>query len=57
MKEQGYRRSVNDLKYSKDLVLKLEYKDDLVNKAFSTPLLTNCSSKGYSKDGNGATTL
>ena len=39
------------------LVLELKYKDDLVNRAFSTPLLTNCSFKGCSKDGNGATIL
>jgi hypothetical protein len=36
--------------------LELKYKDDPVNRAFSTPLLTNYSSKGCSKDGNRATT-
>ena len=43
-------------KYPKDLVLELEYKDNLVNRASGAPLLTNYSFKGYSKDGNGATT-
>ena len=33
----------------------LEYKDNLVNRTFSAPLL-NYSSKGYSKNGNRATT-
>ena len=56
VKEQGYRCFINDLEYPKDLVLELECKDNLVNKASSTPLLTNCGSKGCSKDGNKATT-
>jgi hypothetical protein len=47
---------VDDLKYFKDLVSELECKNDPVNRAFSTPLLTNCGFKGYSKDGNGAIT-
>ena len=47
---------VDDLKYPKDLVLELKYEDDLVNKAFSTPLLTNQSSKGCFKDRSKATT-
>ena len=46
---------VNILKYPKDLVLELKCDGDSVNKAFSTPLLTNRSSKGYSKDKNGVT--
>ena len=36
--------------------MELECENDLVNRAFSTPLLTNCGSKGYSKDRNGVTT-
>ena len=46
---------MDNLKYFKDLVLKLEYKDDLINRASSTLLLTNCGSEGCSKDGNRAT--
>ena len=46
---------MNSLKYFKDLVLELEYEDDLVNRASGTPLLTNYSSKGYSRDRNRAT--
>ena len=46
---------MNDLEYPKDLISELKYKDNPVNKTFSTPLLTNHGSKGYSKDGNGAT--
>ena len=46
---------MDDLKYPKDLILELECKDDPVNKAFSAPPLTNCSSKSCSKDGNRAT--
>ena len=46
---------MDDLEYSKDLVLELKYKDNPVNKAFSTPLLTNYGSEGYFKDGNGTT--
>ena len=30
-------------------------KNNLINRAFSAPLLTNYGSKGYSKDRNGAT--
>ena len=56
-KEKSYRCSVEDLKYLKGLVLELEYKDDLVNKTYSTPLLTNYSSKNGFKDGNRATML
>ena len=56
MKEQGYRHPINGLKYPKDLISELKYKDDPVNRASSTPLLTYCGSKGCSKDGNGATT-
>jgi hypothetical protein len=47
---------VNNLKYFKDLVLEPEYKDDLVNKTSSAPLLTNYGSKSCFKDGNGAAT-
>ena len=47
---------MDDLEYFKDLVLKLEYKNDLVNTVFSTPLLTDYGSEGYSKDGNRVTT-
>ena len=43
---------MDDLKYPKDLVLKLKCKNDLVNKAFSAFLLTNYSSEGCSKDRN-----
>ena len=43
---------MDNLKYPKDLILELECKDNLVNKASSTPLLINYSIKGYSKDGN-----
>jgi hypothetical protein len=46
---------VDDPEYLKDLVSELECEDDLVNRAFSTPLLTNCGSEGCFKDGNGAT--
>ena len=47
---------VNILKYPKDLVLELEYKDNLVNKASNTPLLTDRGSEGCFKDRNRATT-
>ena len=47
---------MDNLKYFKDLILELECENNLVNKASSTPLLTNCSSEGCSKDRNGATT-
>ena len=47
---------MNGLKYSKDLVLEPECKDNLVNRASGAPLLTNYSSKGYSKDEDRATT-
>ena len=47
---------MDDLKYPKNLILELKCKDDLVNRASSTPLLTNCGSKGCCKDRNGATT-
>ena len=46
---------MDDLKYPKDLVLELKCEDNLVNKAFSAPLLTNCGSKSCSKDRNRAT--
>ena len=46
---------MDNLKHPKDLVLELEYKDNVVNRAFSTLLLTY-SFKGYSKDRNRATT-
>ena len=55
-KEQGYGRPVNDLEYPKGLVSDLKYKDNLVDRISSTPLLTNYSSKGCFKNGNGATT-
>jgi hypothetical protein len=48
---------VNGLKYPKDLVSELECEDDLVDRAFSTPLLTDRGSEGYFKDGNKTTTL
>ena len=48
---------MDNLKYFKDLVLELEYKNNLVNKVFSAPLLTNYGFKSYSKNGNRATTL
>ena len=54
-KEQGYKYPANDLKYPKGLVSNLEYKDDLVNRTSSTPLLTNHGSKGYSKNRDRAT--
>ena len=57
VKEQSYRHPADNLEYPKDLVLELEYKDDLVNRAFSAPLLTNYSSKSCSKDRNRATIL
>ena len=56
-KEQGYRYPVNDLEYPKGLVSDLEYKDNPVDRTFSAPLLTNYSSKGCFKNGNGATML
>jgi hypothetical protein len=55
-KEQSHKHPVNDLKYPKGLVSNPEYKDNLVNRTSSTPPLTNYSSKGYSKNGNRATT-
>ena len=48
---------MDSLKYPKNLVLELECKDDLVDRASGAPLLTNCGFKGYSKDRNRATTL
>ena len=48
---------MNNLKYPKDLISELEYKDNLVNKAFSTPLLINYSFKSYFKNRNKTTTL
>ena len=51
VKKQGYRHSVDNLKYPKDLVLKLKWKDNLVNQASSTPLLTY-NFKSCSKDRN-----
>ena len=48
---------MDNLKYPKDLISELECKDNLVNKASSTPLLINHGSKGYFKDRNRATTL
>ena len=48
---------MNNLEYPKDLVSELKCKNSLVDKTFSTPLLTNCGSKGYFKDRNGVTTL
>jgi len=53
-KEQGYSCPVDNLEYPKGSVSELEYKDDPVNRASSAPLLTNCGSKGYSKDGDRA---
>jgi len=47
-------RPIDNLEYPKSLVLELECKDNLVNKTSSAPLLTNCSSKGCSKDRDGA---
>ena len=47
---------MDDLKYPKDLVSELEYKDGLINRASSAPLLTNYSSEGYFKDRNRAIT-
>ena len=57
VKEQGYRCPINNLEYPKGLISDLEYKDNLVNRTFSTPLLTNYSSTGCFKNGNGATML
>jgi hypothetical protein len=48
---------VDNPEYPKDLVLELECKDDLINKAFSTPLLTNYGFEGCFKDRNGVITL
>ena len=50
---KSHRYPIKDLEYPKGLVLELEYKDNLVNKIYSTPLLTDY---GF-KDGNRATTL
>ena len=47
---------MDNLKYPKDLILELECKNNLVNRAFSAPLLTNYSSEDCSKDRNRATT-
>ena len=47
---------MDDLEYSKDLVLELECEDDLVDRVFSAPLLTDYGSEGCFKDRNGATT-
>ena len=56
-KEKGYGYSIEDLEYPKDLILKLKYENDLVNKTYNTPLLTNYGSEGSFKDGNRATIL
>ena len=48
---------MDHLKYPKDLILKLECKNDLVNRAFSTSLLTDYGSEGCFEDRNRATTL
>jgi hypothetical protein len=47
---------MNNLKYPKDLVSDLEYKNNLASITFSTPLLTNYSFKGYSESETGAVT-
>ena len=54
-KEQGYGRPVNDLEYPKGLVSDLKYKDNLINRTSSTPLLTNYGFEGCFKNRNGAT--
>jgi len=56
VKEQGRKHPADDLEYPKDLVLDLEYKNNLASITSSTPLLTNYSSKGYSKGKAGAVT-
>ena len=48
---------MDSLKYPKNLVLELECKDDLVNRASGAFLLTNYGFKGYFKDGNRAIIL
>ena len=55
-KKLSYRHPANNLKYPKGLVSDLEYKDNLVNRTFSTPPLTDYNSKGCFKNRNGATT-
>ena len=40
---------INDLKYYKDLVLNLEYKNNLVNITSNAPLSTKYSFKNYFK--------
>ena len=47
---------MDNLEYPKDLILEPEYKDDLVNRASSAPLLTDYGSEGCSEDRNRATT-
>ena len=56
-KEKGYRCPVKDLEHLKGLILELEYKDDLVNRIYSVPLLTNYGSESGFKDRNKTTTL
>ena len=55
-KEQGHRHPVDDLEYPKGLILGLGCGINLVNRSSSAPLLTNYSSKGYSKSKDKATT-
>ena len=50
------KRPVDNLEYPKDLVLDLEYKNNPTGITSSAPLLTNYSSKGYSKGKTGAIT-
>ena len=49
VKEQRYRRPVDNLEYPKDSVSNLGYKNDLAGITSDTLPLTNYSSKGYSK--------
>jgi len=55
-KEQGCERPVDNLEYPKDLVLDLEYENNLTDITFSAPPLTDYGSKGYSKGEAGAVT-
>ena len=56
VKKQGRKHSINNLKYSKDLILNLEHKNNPAGITFSTFLLTNHNSKGYFKGEAGAIT-
>jgi hypothetical protein len=56
-KEKGHGCPIKDLEYPKGFILELKYKDNLVNRIYNTPLLTDYGFKNSFEDRNKATIL